>query len=160
MLKKIKRMMSVAILVSLMLSVLSTTAGATPNYKNGAKTPPPPQEFHIYGLFNSNHLYLQDGTNQISQPAAGQVKLLATTYAKQVVDYVGITFYLQKWDGSSWADVGSGTGLSGTNRDSYSNNVFRSVTAGYYYRVRTTHWITESATYEQGERISGSLLVN
>src|SRR5690554_3085517 len=110
--------------------VQSATVEATPIYKNGAKTAPPPTEFQIMGLFDPNHLYLQDGTNQISQTAPDEVKLLATTYAKQVVDSIGITFYLQKWSGSSWSTVGSGTNLSSSNRDSYSNNVFRSVDAG------------------------------
>jgi hypothetical protein len=157
----IKRILSVVSFALTMMIVLSiTTVSASPMYTQGAKTPPPTQEFQIQGTFNPNHIYLQDGTNQISKSTINQVKLTATTYAYQVVNSIGITFYLQKWSGSSWADVGPGTSLSATNKSSYTNNVYGNVESGYYYRARTVHWVSNGSTYEQGELLSGSMLMN
>ncbi|MEB3100084.1 hypothetical protein [Ferviditalea candida] len=44
---------------------MTTTGHAAPNFKEAAKTPPPPSEFQIQGIFNPNHKYSQDGANSI-----------------------------------------------------------------------------------------------
>jgi hypothetical protein len=158
--KRIRLISSYAIIITMIFLAFTATAEAAPKTKNGAKTSPPPKEFYIMGIFNPNHLYLQDGVNKIAQGSSGQAKITATTYASQTVNSIGITFYLQKWNGYSWEYVDSGVDYSASNRDSYTNNVTYSVEKGYYYRARTIHWVVNGGQYEQGERYSDYLLIN
>jgi hypothetical protein len=121
----------------------------------GALTAAPPVE--PMSVFNPNHLYLDNGTSSISA-SSGKVTVSATTTASQIVDSIGITFYVQKWNGSVWEVVGSGTTTGGNQLITYSNTVPKSVTAGYYYRARTIHWVIENGVYEEGERFSNTVL--
>jgi hypothetical protein len=118
-------------------------------------TSAPPAE--ALSAFDPNHLYLDNGTSSISA-SSGSVTISATTTATQVVDSINITFYVQKWNGSSWEAVGSGTSTGGNQLITYSNSVTKSVTPGYYYRARTIHWVIENGVYEEGERFSNTVL--
>jgi hypothetical protein len=120
-----------------------------------ALTSAPPAE--PQSVFNPNHLYLDNGTNSISA-TTGSVTVSGSTSATQVVDTIGVTFYVQKWNGSSWETFGTGTTTSGTQLAYYTNQVVKTVTAGYYYRARTIHWITKNGVYEEGERFSNTVL--
>jgi hypothetical protein len=109
------------------------------------------------GIFDPNDLYLFNGNSTITA-STGTLSISGDTFATQVVDSIGITFYVQKWNGSSWEAVGSATTKSGTNASYYTNSISKSVTAGYYYRVRTIHWVIENGVYEEGEKFSSSVL--
>jgi hypothetical protein len=110
-----------------------------------------------FSVFDPNHIYLNNGTNTIIL-AAGSLTISGTTTAVVISDSIGITFYLQKWNGTSWETVGSGS-TTGTNlTSSYSTSVVKSTTAGQYYRARTIHWVIENGKYEEGERLSNSVL--
>ncbi|QJD87080.1 hypothetical protein [Cohnella herbarum] len=111
----------------------------------------------LFGVFNPNHLYLSNGTVSISA-TAGSVTVTATTTAGGLVDSIGITFYLQKLNGGTWENVGSGTATGGNNAVTYSNTFSKSVTAGTTYRARTVHWVSENGVYEEGERFSNSIV--
>jgi hypothetical protein len=120
-----------------------------------ALTSAPPIE--LFGIFNPNHLYLENGVSSITA-SAGKVTVQATTVASQTVDSIGVIFYVQKWNGSSWENVGAGS-TTGKNNDSvYYNSFSKSVTAGYYYRARTVHWVIHNGAYEEGEVITSSIL--
>ncbi|WP_163537355.1 hypothetical protein [Gracilibacillus sp. YIM 98692] len=158
--KKISLRIVPAILIGvIVLLSFSTTTDAAKRYKYGAKTPPPVEEMNTEGFFNSNHKYLLDGTNLLSQYDSSYVRLEGTTYAKQIVDSIGITFYLQKWNGSSWEYVGSGSTYSDSNRDVFDKTVLRYAEKGYYYRLKTKHWISHDGVYEQGEVVSDYILM-
>jgi len=115
---------------------------------------PPPE---LFSVFDPSHLYLDNGTSSISA-TSGTVKVTATTSANRVVDSIGVTFYVQKWNGSAWENVGSGSTLGDNSRQYYSNTFSKSVTAGYYYRGRTIHWVIHNGVYEEGEVITTSIL--
>lgn len=112
-----------------------------------------------YSIFNPNHLYLDSGTGNITA-RAGAVLVTASTSATQVVDSIGITVYVQKWNGSAWENFGSGNTYGGNNTSYYSDSVVKSVTPGYYYRVRSIHWVIENGIYEEGEKFTASVLVS
>ncbi|MCD9020881.1 DUF6147 family protein [Cohnella silvisoli] len=120
-----------------------------------ALTSAPPAE--SFSVFNPNHLYLDSGTSSISA-SSGSVTVSGSTTANQVVDSIGVTFYVQKWNGTSWETVGSGSTVGGNQLSVYSNSFGKSVTAGYYYRGRTIHWVIENGVYEEGERFTNSVL--
>jgi hypothetical protein len=157
--RKIYSTVPMIVLALIVLFSFSTTTDAARSYKYGAKTPPPPEQVQIEGMFDANHKYLLDGTNMISKYDSSTVRLEGTTYAKQVVESIGITFYLQKWNGSSWEDVGSGSTYSASNNDIFDKTIYRSAESGYYYRARTIHWVSHNGVYEQGERISDYILL-
>ncbi|TFE29384.1 hypothetical protein [Cohnella luojiensis] len=121
-----------------------------------ALTSPPPEE-KTQSSFNPSHLYLDNGTNSVVA-TSGSITITAETSAVQVVDSIGITFYVQKWNGSAWETIGSGSTTGGNQLIRYNNSVNKSVTAGYYYRARTIHWVIENGTYEEGERLSNAVL--
>lgn len=110
-------------------------------------------------VFNPNHIYLDNGTNGVSG-GSGTISVTASTFAQSTVDTIGITFFLQKWNGSAWETVSSGTMRSSTQKASFTDIFNYSVTAGYYYRARTLHWVIENGTYEEGERLSNTVLAS
>lgn len=151
---KIYRTVPILLFTLIVLFSFSTATDAAK-----AKTSPPPEEMTLQGFFNPGHTYLLDGTNLISRYDSGIIRLEGTTYAKQVVNSIGMTFYLQKWNGNSWDNVGTGTTYNALNQDIYDKSIFRSAEAGYYYRARTVHWVSHNGTYEQGERVSDYILM-
>ncbi|MFC4597519.1 hypothetical protein [Cohnella hongkongensis] len=120
-----------------------------------ARTAAPPVE--PFGIFNPNHQYLDNGISSIT-PSAGKVTVSATTVANTTVDSVGVIFYVQKWNGNSWENVGAGATMGSNSTSFYHNTLTRSVEAGYYYRARTIHWVIHNGVQEQGEVITGSIL--
>ncbi|MFC5530600.1 hypothetical protein [Cohnella yongneupensis] len=118
-----------------------------------------PEDVAPNSIFNPAHLYLDSGTCGIAAQS-GSVILSASTSANTVVDSIGITVYVQKWNGSAWETYGSGSTLGGNNLAYYSNSVLKSVTPGYYYRTRSIHWVIENGVYEEGEKFSASVLVS
>jgi len=120
-----------------------------------ALTSAPPAE--LFSVFNPNHLYLDNGVSTISV-STGKVTVAASTTANKTVASIGIVFYVQKWNGSSWENVGAGSTTGTNSASSYHNSFSKSVTAGYYYRGRTVHWVIENGVYEEGEVYTGSVL--
>ncbi|WP_169088574.1 hypothetical protein [Paenibacillus sp. PL91] len=149
-----------AIILFLMLILVPTTPLASAKKNgSGALTTPPTPEFQIMGFFDINNKYLDQGDVSIRDNSNQTATITVTTVAKQSVQKIGATVYLQKWTGTEWIDVGSATTLSGDNKSYFSNSVTKTTTSGYYFRTRTLHWINHSGVYEQGELISGHILV-
>ncbi|MGG6314123.1 DUF6147 family protein [Paenibacillus macerans] len=144
----------------LMFTAFNVTAHAAIKPEDGAKTPPPVMQFSIMGFFNPEHEYLLDGFNKLSQKSSGVVTITGTTMAYENVDSIGLTLYLQKWDGTAWRNVDSGLTYSTTNDDVYTNGTTYTVPTGYYYRLRTVHWVNNDGGYEQGERVSDYILID
>jgi len=127
--------------------------------KTGALTAPPPAEFQLLGFFDPGFTYLDYGSNGISDNGNKSVDTQATTLAKQSVSYVGATFYLERWTGEQWISVGNPVSNYSTNKSYHSNGVTFSAMSGFYYRVRTVHWVNHGSTQESGEVVSGYVLV-
>ncbi|SER25023.1 hypothetical protein SAMN04487944_10267 [Gracilibacillus ureilyticus] len=153
------RVIPAVILGFMVLVSLPNVSHAEHTSEVGAKTPPPPEDIDIKGIFDPDHDYLLDGTNLLTIHDKDSLRLEGTTYAEQQVDTIGITFFLQKWDGKSWKYVGSGNEDSDSNKKLFDNSILRSAEKGYYYRVKTSHWLYHNGVYEQGETFSGNLLM-
>ncbi|MFC4778911.1 DUF6147 family protein [Paenibacillus sp. GCM10023252] len=143
------------VVIVLLFILLPTAVQAS----GSALTAPPPPSSSTDSIFNSNHVYLDSGSSSISK-GAGQATIAGSTYANRVVDTIGMTLYLQRWTGSIWVDVGSGTPLSKANATSHTGSVIRATDAGYYYRTRAVHTITEGGVTETGETFSSSVLAS
>jgi len=120
-----------------------------------ALTAAPPAE--TFSIFNPSHLYLNNGSSTISA-SKGTVSASGWTSATVTADSIGVIYYFQKYNGSSWENVGSASTTGGNNLTTYSSSASKAVTAGYYYRVRTIHWVIENGVYEEGEYFSNSVL--
>ncbi|WP_199615716.1 DUF6147 family protein [Paenibacillus alkalitolerans] len=150
---------SLFLVVSVILVLIFSSSAAYSKGNTGALTSPPPVEFQLYGVFDPDHKYLDDGANTISSSSAGEVRYSGTTYASQIVDSIGVSLTLQRWTGGTWETVGNGSGSSGSDKSWFSHASGQKVTGGYYYRIKSVHWVNENGTYEQGVRYSSSLLV-
>lgn len=51
------------------------------------------------------------------------------------------------------------TTYSGSSKDVYDKTVLRYAEEGYYYRLKTRHWISNNGVFEQGETKSDYLLM-
>lgn len=113
-----------------------------------------------FSVFDPTFKSLDNGSAIISDKKDGNITISVETNAKSKVSTIGLSFVLQRWDGSVWLDVYS-SGVSKKSDASYliaSNN--RKVSTGYYYRVKSKHWTIKDGVKEQGERVTNSYLVN
>ncbi|WP_144941359.1 hypothetical protein [Paenibacillus sp. 32O-W] len=123
-------------------------------------TTPPSGIVTPFTQFDPDFDYLEKGTSYISYGGKGMASIWGETIATRRVDKVGIRLVLQRWTGSEWIDVY--TGPESEMSDSSRNNQTidnLSVLSGYYYRVKSTHWITYGSTKEDGVRYSSTLLI-
>ncbi len=130
---------------------------AVSSFEIGALTSAPPAPATSFSVFDPNHVYLYNGSSSITA-VSGSASISGSTTAVSAVDSIGVTFYLQKWNGSAWETVGSGSTTGSNQASVYNNTVSKPTTAGYYYRARTIHWVIENGVYEEGERLTGSVL--
>lgn len=133
---------------------------AATRVQKGALTIPPPNHIQPSTLFDPNYTYLERGAGYISELSNGKVNIWGDTAATIHVDKIGVSLTLQRWTGSAWVDVFSGA--AATSSDSayaYQSHILSSVARGYYYRTKSSHWITHGNVYESGIRYSGSILL-
>ncbi|MFD0671262.1 hypothetical protein [Cohnella sp. GCM10027633] len=151
---RMKRIAVAALAFALLLGggVITSPHGAR------AEGIPVPDERAAFSVFDPSHLYLSNGSNSISV-STGNIVVGVSTTATMIVDSIGYTVYIQKWNGSSWETYGSGNTVGGSNAINFSGNVPKSVASGYYYRARTIHWVIENGVYEEGEKFTSSVLV-
>jgi len=156
--KRVAAALAVSVLLSLSLAG-GAYADSSEDIAPGALTTPPPVELNINSSINLlANTYLLNYSASISKVGSTQVSISGFTGAGQTVDQIGINYIIQRWTGSEWVDIGSSSD-SGTNRSSLSGVKNFSVTAGYYYRGKTTHWVSKSGTYESGNFSTDSILV-
>lgn len=126
---------------------------------NGAKTEPPPLEVNPSTIFDPDFKYLDDGSGYISDLGNEKVNVWGQTLGTRRVDTIGVQLTLQRWTGSEWLDVN--TGANSTFQDSsyayFSKDI--NVVEGYYYRVKSKHWIVYDDVKEEGFQYSNSILI-
>ncbi|MBP1994318.1 hypothetical protein [Paenibacillus eucommiae] len=156
----LKRLVLSLLLLSVLMVVsdLSAKANAESGGETEPKTSPPPNSFQLFGVFDTYHLYLDNGFNTAKDNGSHVIKVEVTTIASSTVNQIGAKLYIEQWDGSNWNLVGSVINLSTTNTDEYVGSHSKTVTGGYYYRARTVHWI-QHGVYEDGERTGGFVYV-
>lgn len=90
---------------------------------------------------------LLTGTSKVNKAASGVINAGGTTNARHVVDEVGIAVIVErcKSGATSWSFY---TSWQNVKYDTYSVTTSKrlTVTKGYYYRVRSTHWANSDAS--------------
>lgn len=147
-------------LILLWLIVLPPQGQAASHIEPGALTAPPPGLIQPLTLFDPNFSYLERGAGYISELSNGRLNIWGDTAATVYVDEIGVGLTLQRWTGSAWIDVISGTpAIDSDSAYTYQSHILTSVAKGYYYRTKSLHWITYGDVSESGTRYSGSILI-
>lgn len=86
-------------------------------------------------------VYLQAGTSKVSKAATGVINAGGITTASQTVNQVGITVIVERLrkGTSSWTYYKTWDVIK-SNASIASSSKRLTVSGGYYYRVRSTHW--------------------
>ena len=98
-------------------------------------------------FLDTRGVYLQAGTSKINKPAAGVINAGGTTTASRTVDEIGIAVVVErlKKGTSSWYYYRSWE-LVKEDASSVMSSKRLTVSGGYYYRVRSTHWANSDAS--------------
>jgi hypothetical protein len=135
------------LLIACLLSLLFVVPAGAAGKGSGDIPPPPPPEVHTQ-LF-SGHLYLEDGYASMSDKKNGTLGVGCMTFANTVVDDIGCTMYLQKWDGSKWVVYGNSMIGFISDCSTYGTDTIVSITRGAYYRLVINHWLYQGSLYEE-----------
>jgi hypothetical protein len=152
---------SLMVKICLVVTLVMVLAPASSFASNTTKplTSPPPIVFQPMSLF-IGHTYLESGTVSILDNLNQTAKITATTYSTATVQTVGAIFQLQRWTGTDWIDVGAATSQSASNNFSFYGTSTKTITTGYYYRAKTTHFIHDVGLTEQDYLYSPAILAN
>lgn len=147
-------------MVLLLMAFFPNQGQAAYPLEQGALTTPPPDLIQPLTLFDPSFTYLERGAGYISELSNGKINIWGDTAATVYVDKIGVALTLQRWTGSEWVDVISGTAATDSNSAyTYQSHILTSVSRGYYYRTKSSHWIIHGTVYESGIRYSGSILL-
>lgn len=147
-------------IVMILMFAYPINAQAASSHKTGALTGPPPEIIQPFTLFDPDYSYLERGGSYISELSDERINIWGDTYGTVHMDEIGVELTLQRWNGSSWVDVISGSPSVDTDSAyAYQSHILVSVAKGYYYRTKSSHWIIYGDTYEAGTRYSGSILL-
>src|SRR5690606_4941264 len=95
---------------------------ASENSSSTALTSPPPIIFMPQGFFDPALNYLDQGDCNIMDNGDQTVEIKVSTVAKQTVESIGASIYLERWTGSTWLQVGNPAHLSATKRMMFSGH--------------------------------------
>lgn len=125
----------------------------------GALTPPPPAS-PANNLMQSlaANKYLAASSSELSLVGPNSVRVTAITRTSNSTLRAGVTSYLQYWNGSTWVNFGTPS----TNESTYSASLSYTigVTKGYYYRVKSDHWVSSGSERESSSSYSSTVLVS
>jgi len=122
------------------------------------KAPPPEQSKAYQEIGIESLLYLQDWSCSLIPSGGGKINLTGYTRAYQNVDYIMVKLYLQRWNGSSWVDLGGWT-FEEYNASKVEGLKGLEVLKGYYYRVRAEHKLIHDGTTEPAKSFSDSYYI-
>ncbi|WP_160031863.1 hypothetical protein [Paenibacillus sp. An7] len=143
-------------LLVLVLSLgFAGAASADPAKEEGALTTKPPTE--DTAEVKAAYKYLSAYTSDVSYSSGGKGSVIGNTGASVTADFIGIDAAIQRWTGEEWVAVTSKTSSKNTSKTVSLNESF-AASAGYYYRVVSTHTVRvgsdiEKATYTSPSRL-------
>jgi hypothetical protein len=89
--------------------------------------------------------YVEYWRNSIQEIASGYLRMYGYTKTNIVADKIENDYYLQQWNGSAWVTYSTSYNYV-YDEISFTLNIYRYVSSGYYYRVKTIHrgWLDTS----------------
>lgn len=151
--------------LTLLTMYLSLLLALSPNFVYASHvsqtkdlTPSPPVVIAPQGFFDPSFEFLDQGDSSIIDNGDQTVEVKVSTVAKKSVSSIGASIYLERWTGNSWVQIGHPALVSASDKMLFSGHATFSVQSGYYYRARTVHWTSHNGVYEQGERLTKTIL--
>jgi hypothetical protein len=151
----------IGLLLSILLLLLMFVMPAASAQSTAATAAPPEANapIQLQSIFGSGYDYLFTGSVPITDVGNKKVSISGSSSAILRVDAIGVQLTLQQWTGSKWIDVyKSPSSASSASSNTYRNHEV-SVTVGYYYRVKSDHWVQHGKIREAGTLYSASLLI-
>lgn len=147
------------VLSLVMVVVFLAAAGDAYAEPANLKAPPPDQSKAYKEVGIESLQYLQDWNCYLIPTGGGYINITGYTQAYQNVDYIMVRLYLQRWNGSSWGDLGSWP-FERYNASKAEGAKGLQVLTGYYYRTRAEHSLTHSGAAESAKSYSDSYYIN
>jgi hypothetical protein len=157
--------------VVLILGVILTGSPVVASAE-AASIPSPPTEgtvsakLHSSIVVNSRNDIAIQGVSLISLWSCGiqdnlngTITVMGDTNTYSKVEYLDVTVYLQRWNGSGWVDVTNKT-YSNSNSSYVSGSSIISASKGYYYRTRSVHNARNAGNNDTRTSVSEAILVN
>lgn len=105
-------------------------------------------------------LYIVNVQTSLLKISSSKLGLRADVYCASKVQSITVTFYLQKYNGSSWVNVSSGTASAATNVSSTAKQATVSGLSSGTYRAKTVTRVTDQYGYSESVTgYSGSLTI-
>jgi hypothetical protein len=101
--------------------------------------------------------YLYDGTSNLDIDSDGNFDVTGVTRAVMTVESIGVDMYLQQRNESrsQWIDYVHIGEFEKVFTDHIKiNQILSNVDKGYYYRLRSVHWVKNNGTYESSNSVS------
>lgn len=119
------------------------------------------EEENITGEFAMPYtLYIMNVQTSLAKISSSKLGLRADVYCASSVQSITVTFYLQKYTGSSWKSVSSGTASVATNVSSTVKQMTVSGLSSGTYRAKTETLVRDKYGYaETVTGYSGSLTI-
>lgn len=125
----------------LLIAICSTAAAAPPSSQEANQIDP------------DALLLISNGDVSLGTKMGGLwVEGFTETYTS--VDEVGVTAYLQHWNGNRWVDIDWET-RSSQNFFMVISSFITDVPTGQYYRAKAVHWAVDDGFYESATSYSG-----
>jgi len=145
-------MLSLAVIV--VLFAVSSVAYAAP-----ADLKPPPEPGKAYQEVGVESLqYLKEWGCDLTPCGGGYITITGFTGAYQNVEYIIVRLYLQRWNGSSWVDLGNWL-YENRSTSIVTGEKGLQVATGYYYRVRGEQCLTNKGVTETAKSYSSSFYI-
>src|SRR5262249_9440521 len=112
----------------------------------------------VFSTAGNQYLMTYASYSSINNSAPGTMTISGTTNATTVVDTVGVSTYLQRYDGTNWNTVLTGPSLMLYNSPVASAKGGTNIWKGYYYRTMSYHWVLEGTIFESGYSYSPAAL--
>lgn len=105
-------------------------------------------------------LYIMDVQTSLAKLSSSKLGLRADVYCTTTVQSITVTFYLQKYNGSTWVNVSSGTPSPATNVSSTAKQATVSGLSSGTYRAKSITRVVDKYGYaETVTGYSGSLTI-
>ncbi|HEY5583440.1 MAG TPA: hypothetical protein VIK78_03000 [Ruminiclostridium sp.] len=102
---------------------------------------------------------LTDWGCTIQNTSGTNLGLNGSSTANTIADLMGLTIYLQKWNGSLWVDINNWT-FNDSSTVSINKGVSTTCQSGYYYRTRGVHTAMKGSQTETQNSTSAYIYVS
>jgi hypothetical protein len=162
-----KKIIAVVLAIAVFAALTSTafatdppsTYSSVPTEGTPAKGNVGSAEGHLDFVPDDLSIHIYTWRNSISEYSSGYLQLYGLTETDWLADKIETDFYLQQWNGSSWVTYSTSFNWM-YDSDYLALSIFRYVSHGYYYRLKTVHRGWLGTTYDERTLYSSYIYVS